>query len=115
MTNKTLFYLITLIAIGTTVIVGIQKELSILYILFTSLSYAILLYLIKIAKHKTSILTVQSTVLFIVLAGLYFLLDTTYMEQNLEHKFSFLFMPIWQLTMLLVSGLVIYLSNGKQS
>ena len=71
--------------------------------------------IIVIAIMHTETVINYATSLFIVSVGLYFLLDNTYMERNLEHKFSFLFIPLWQLTMLLVSGFVVYLSNGKNS
>jgi len=75
--------------------------------------YLMTYYLIYIAKHQTSLITAMTVTLFIVSVGLYFLLDTTYMERKLGDKFSFLFIPIWQWTMLVVSGFVIYLSNDK--
>ena len=73
--------------------------------------YIVAFYLVKIAKHQTARVTAMVITVFIVSVGLYFLLDTTYMERRLEYKFSFLFIPIWQWTMLMVSGSVIYLSN----
>ena len=75
--------------------------------------YVATLMLLYIAKHNTAVVTSQAVTLFIVGVGLYFLLDNTYMERHLGYKFSFLFIPIWQWTMLLVTGFVIYLSNDK--
>lgn len=75
--------------------------------------YIATIFLLYIAKQNTAVITAQVVTLFIVSVGLYFLLDTTYMERRLSYKFSFLFIPIWQWTMLLVTGFVIYLSNDK--
>lgn len=83
--------------------------------LFACSPYILTLYLLFIAKHKTALITAEVVTVFIVSVGLYFLLDTTYMERQLEYKFSFLFIPLWQWTMLLVSGFVVYLSNGKDA
>jgi hypothetical protein len=82
--------------------------------LFATSPYFVLLYLVSIARHRTSVVTALSLTFFLVSVGLYFLLDTTYMERRLEDKFSFLFIPIWQLTMLLFGGFVVYLSNKKE-
>jgi len=108
---KKIFYILTLLAIIITLALGIQKSLHLGYLISATLPYALCLYILKISTHNTA----YATSLFIVSVGLYFLLDNTYMERNLEHKFSFLFIPFWQLTMLLVSGFVVYLSNGKKS
>ncbi|HIP26903.1 MAG TPA: hypothetical protein EYG80_04535 [Flavobacteriaceae bacterium] len=110
---KTILYILTLLAISITLAVGLQKSLFFGYLIFATLPYLITLYVLKISKHNTAKNVAYSTSIFIISVGLYFLLDKTYMEQNLEHKFSFLFMPMWQLTMLLVLGFVVYLSNGK--
>ncbi len=111
---KTLLSIFSIIAIIITLVLGLQKSLVAYYLIFAILPYGITLYLINIANHNTAKNTAYATATFIVSVGLYFLLDTTYMEKNLEHKFSFLFIPLWQLTMLLVSGFVVYLSNGKK-
>jgi hypothetical protein len=111
---KIILYTLTLIAIFITLFMGIEKSLALPYTLFAILPYSITLYILKISEHNTAKNTAYTTTLFIVSVGLYFLLDTTYMEKNLEHKFSFLFMPIWQLAMLLVAGFVVYLSNVKK-
>ena len=111
--SKISFYLLSTIAIAFTLFIGFNKGLIGLA-LFASSPYALLLYLVAISKHKTALSTAQVVTVFLVSVGLYFLLDTTYMERNLEYKFSFLFIPIWQWTMLLVSGFVIYLSNAKE-
>ena len=110
---KKIFYTLTLLAIIITLALGIEKSLHLGYLVFATLPYAFCLYILKISSHNTAKNTAYATSLFIVCVGLYFLLDSTYMERNLEHKFSFLFIPLWQLTMLLVSGFVVYLSNGK--
>ena len=107
------FYLLSIIAIAITLYVGLKKELLGLA-LFAVSPYVVLLYLLAIAKHNTAVITAQVVTVFIISVGLYFILDTTYMERKLEYKFSFLFIPIWQWTMLLVSGFVIYLSNEKK-
>ncbi|CAA6800434.1 MAG: Unknown protein [uncultured Sulfurovum sp.] len=112
---KTILYILTLIAIITTLALGLEQSVALGYLAFTILPYVITLYILKISKHKTAKNTAYSTAIFVVSVGLYFLIDTTYMENNLEHKFSFLFIPMWQLTMLLVSGLVVYFSNRKDS
>ena len=110
---KNIFYSLTLLAIIITLALGIQKSLHLGYLIFATLPYALSLYVLKISTHNTAKNTAYTTSLFIVSVGLYFLLDTTYMERNLEHKFSFLFIPLWQLTILLVSGVVVYLTNGE--
>ncbi|HIP51357.1 MAG TPA: hypothetical protein EYG94_04630 [Campylobacterales bacterium] len=66
------------------------------YLIFATLPYIITLYILKISEHNTAKNTAYATAIFLVSVGLYFLLDTTYMEKNLEHKFSFLFIPLWQ-------------------
>ena len=101
-----------MVAIGITFFSGMKQGLVGLAI-FALSPYVLALLLLRIAKHHTAVITAKVVALFIISVGLYFLLDTTYMEKHLEYKFSFLFIPLWQLTMLLVSGLVIYLSNGK--
>ena len=111
---KITLYILTLLAIIITLVIGIQKSLAPSYLIFSALPYVITLYILKISKHNTAKNTAYTTAIFIVSVGLYFLLDTTYMEKNLEYKFSFLFIPLWQLTMLLVAGFVVYLSNGKK-
>jgi hypothetical protein len=107
------FYFISTVAIVITFSIGLKHGLLGLALFATS-PYITLVYLLKIAKHHTAILTARVVTLFLISVGLYFLLDTTYMERNLEYKFSFLFIPIWQWTMLLVSGFVIYLSNENK-
>ena len=108
------FYLLAIIASIITLMIGLSKGL--LGLVFFAISpYLMTLFFLKIATHNTAIITAKTVTIFIVLVGLYFLLDTTYMERKLGDKFSFLFMPIWQWTMLLVSGSVIYLSNGKMN
>jgi hypothetical protein len=111
---KTLLYILTLLAIIITLAIALDKSLALPYLIFSTLPYFMTLYILKISKHNTAKNTAYATAIFIVSVGLYFLLDTTYMEKNLEYKFSFLFIPLWQLTMLLVSGFVVYLSNGKK-
>ena len=108
------FYLLAIVASIITLMIGLSK--GILGLAFFAISpYLMTLFLLKIATHNTAIITAKSVTVFVVLVGLYFLLDTTYMEKKLGDKFSFLFMPIWQWTMLLVSGAVVYLSNGKMN
>ena len=111
---KIFLYICTFIAIGITVFVGIENDLTPLWV-FTISPYVGLLYILRIAKHKTARMTSMTVTVFVVLVGLYFLLDTTYMERNLGTKFSFFFIPIWQWTMLLVSGTVVYLSNAPSN
>lgn len=108
--SKIPFYILSVVAAGTTLAIGLGNALIGLAV-FASSPYILTLFLMWIAKHKTAVITAQVVTVFIVSVGLYFLLDTTYMERNLEYKFSFLFIPIWQWTMLVVSGFVIYLSN----
>ena len=107
------FYLLSVIAIIITFFIGIKN--NVIGLAFFAISpYILTIYLLAIAKHNTAVITAQVVTVFIVSVGLYFLLDTTYMERRLEYKFSYLFIPIWQWTMLLVSGFVIYLSNEKK-
>ena len=106
------FYILSVLAIAITTYSGIQSGL-VGPVFFALSPYAGLLYILKIAKHKTAILTARTVTVFLVSVGLYFLLDTTYMERKLGTNFSFIFIPIWQWTMLMVSGFVVYLSNGK--
>jgi len=108
--SKIPFYILSAVAAGTTLAIGLGNALIGLAV-FASSPYILTLFLMWIAKHKTAVITAQVVTVFIVSVGLYFLLDTTYMERKLEYKFSFLFIPIWQWTMLVVSGFVIYLSN----
>jgi hypothetical protein len=108
-----LFYLLNALAIGITILVGLPTIHSGL-IVFTVGPYVLLLYLLSLARGNIAIVTAEVITVFIVLVGMYFLLDTTYMERRLEYKFSFLFKPIWQYSMILVSGLVIYFSNYKK-
>lgn len=107
------FYSIGITAAIVTLYMGIENGLMGLA-LFAISPYLGLLYILKIAKHPTAIIIAKTVTVFLVSVGLYFLLDTTYMERRLETKFSFLFIPIWQWTMLLVSGFVIYLSNENK-
>ena len=109
---KLFFYLLSITASTITLNIGLNNGLLGLA-LFAASPYLVLLYLLKIAGHTTAVVTARVVTVFIVSVGLYFLLDTTYMEKRLEYKFSYLFIPIWQWTMLLVSGFVIYLSNEK--
>jgi len=108
---KSFFYLLCLFSIAITLYIGLQSKLCFLAI-FAILPYIGLLYIVYIAKSTTALMTAKVITLFLVSVGLYFLLDTTYMERQLGMKFSFLFIPIWQCTMLLVSGFVVFLSNG---
>ncbi len=108
------FYLLAVVASIITLMIGLNKGFSGLAF-FAITPYLMTLFLLKIATHNTAIITAKSVTVFVVLVGLYFLLDTTYMEKKLEDKFSFLFMPIGQWIMLLVSGAVVYLSNGKMN
>jgi len=110
--SKNWFYLLLLLAIVVTLWYGLKEGLVGLT-LFALLPYFVAMFLLWIAKHISSVITAQVVTVFILCVGIYFLLDTTYMERKLAYKFSFLFMPIWQLTMLLVSGFVIFLGNGK--
>lgn len=112
--SKLPFYLLSIIAIVITFFIAYEKGLRGLA-LFASFPYALTLYLVGLAQKNTALITAKIVTIFIVSVGLYFLLDTTYMERRLEYKFSFLFIPIWQYIMLLVTGLVIYLSNKKAS
>jgi len=109
---NSVFYGLSVIALVITLTMGLDNTLLGLA-LFAASPYCMLLYLLTIAKHSTAVVTARVVTVFIISVGLYFLLDTTYMERHLAHKFSFLFIPIWQWTMLLVSGFVIYLSNDK--
>lgn len=106
------FYILSLLAIAITMYSGIQSGL-VGSVFFAVSPYVGLLYILNTAKHQTAILTARTVTVFLVLVGLYFLLDTTYMERKLGTNFSFLFIPIWQWTMLAVSGFVVYLSNDK--
>jgi len=110
---KLFFYALNVLALIITFMLGLSYVPT-GFVLFTLTPYLVVLYLLKIAKHQTAVVTAMVMTLFIVSVGLYFLLDTTYMEKRLEYKFSFLFIPIWQWMVLLVSGFVIYLSNDKQ-
>lgn len=107
-----LFFSFSIVAIMITFIMGL-KSVSYGLVFFAISPYFVTLYLIKIAQYETAILTARSMTLFVVVIGLYFLLDTTYMERRLGDNFSYLFIPLWQLTMLAVSGFVIYLSNSN--
>ena len=107
------FYLLSIVAFVTTLSIGL-KHGHLGLTLFAITPYMMTFFLLLISRHHTSILTSKIITVFLVSVGLYFLLDTTYMERKLGDKFSFLFMPIWQWTMLMVSGFVIYLSNGKK-
>ena len=112
---KTILYILTLLAIIITLALGLEQSLAFGYLAFAIVPYLTTLYILKISNHPTAKYTAYATAIFVIFVGLYFLIDTTYMEDNLEHKFSFLFIPMWQLTMLLVSGLVVYFSNRKNS
>lgn len=107
-----LFYGLSILAIAITGYYALNMNLFGLG-LFALSPYIITIFILYIAKHRTAVLTAQAVTLFIIAVGLYFLIDTTYMEKHLAYKFSFIFIPLWQLTMLLVTGFVIYLSNGK--
>lgn len=96
-----------------TLYIGLQSKVYFLT-LFAMLPYVGLLYILYISKSTTALITAKVITVFLVSVGLYFLLDTTYMERQLGVKFSFLFIPLWQCTMLLVSGLVVYFSNKKK-
>ena len=109
---KIFFYILSLIAIVITSYSGMQDGL-VGSTFFAVSPYVGLLYILNIAKHKTAMITARTVTIFLVSVGLYFLLDTTYMERKLGTNFSFIFIPLWQWTMLLVSGFVVYLSNGK--
>ncbi|HHD78547.1 MAG TPA: hypothetical protein ENK98_02735 [Epsilonproteobacteria bacterium] len=111
---KVLFYAVSCMAILITFMES-TSSIAKSFMWFAVSPYIVVCYLIYIAKHQTAFLTAAAVTLFIVLVGLYFLLDTTYMDRNLGDKFSFLFIPLWQWTMLIVSGFVIYLSNDKQN
>ena len=110
---KTLFYIFSILAIAITAYIGIKSGL-VGPTIFAVSPYVGLVFILWISKHTTAVLTARSVTIFLVSVGLYFLLDTTYMERNLGTKFSFIFIPLWQWTMLLVSGFVVYLSNGNQ-
>ena len=107
---KLLLTLLLIVTICITLILGLEKGLGFLA-LFALSPYVMSFYLVKIAKDSTARVTAYVVTVFVMSVGLYFLLDTTYMERNLGDKFSYLFIPIWQWTMLSVSGLVVYLSN----
>lgn len=107
------FYALGSIATIITLITGLNKGLFGL-VFFAISPYLFTFYLLTIAKHPTAVVTAKTVTLFVVSVGLYFLLDTTYMEKHLAYKFSFLFIPLWQWTMLVVSGFVIYLSNDTE-
>jgi len=109
---KPFFYLLNLSAIVITFIEGLSNT-TLGFTLFAISPYLVLLYLVSISADRTSIVTAYSLSLFLVSVGLYFLLDTTYIEKVLADKFSYLFIPIWQLTMVLVGGFVVYLSNKR--
>lgn len=109
---KITIYSLLFLALGITFVTGMQKGLTLLGLFATS-PYVGALLLLYLAKQKTAIITAEVLAVFLVSVGLYFLLDTTYMERNLGIKFSFLFIPLWQWTMLLVAGLVVLLSNGR--
>jgi hypothetical protein len=110
---KVLFYIVSSIAILITFMEGTSSTAK-NFMFFAISPYFMACYLMYIAKHQTAFITAASVTLFIVSVGLYFLLDTTYMERKLGDKFSFLFIPLWQWTMLVVSGFVIYLSNDRR-
>jgi len=110
---KSFFYVLCLLAMLITFYIGLQSKLYFLT-LFAVSPYLGLLYILYIAKSTTALMTAKVVTVFLVVVGLYFLLDTTYMERQLGVKFSFLFIPLWQCTMLLVTGLVVYLSNRKK-
>ena len=112
--SKKWFYMLLSLAILVTLLYGYYNSLIGLTF-FALLPYIVAIYLLFISKHISSIITAKVVTVFIICVGLYFLIDTTYMERKLAYKFSFLFMPIWQLTMLLVSGLVVFLGNNKEN
>ena len=114
-TMKILHQLFYGLSLGSIVVTGYYALNMQLFALgfFALTPYIATIFILYIAKHNTAVVTAQVVTLFIVSVGLYFLLDTTYMERRLSYKFSFLFIPIWQWTMLLVTGFVIYLSNDK--
>lgn len=109
---KSFLTLLGIFALAITFILGVEKGLLFLA-LFAASPYVMGIYLLYISKHRSAVITAKVLIVFIVSVGLYFLLDRTYMERNLGYKFSYLFMPIWQWTMLLAAGAVAYLSNGS--
>jgi len=111
---KLLLILLSTVAIAITFMLGREQGLWSLAF-FAASPYVMSIYLLSIAKHTSAIITAKVLTVFIVSVGLYFLLDSTYMERNLEYKFSYLFIPIWQWTMLVVAGAVVYLSNTSSS
>jgi len=111
---KLFFYLLNILAIAVTITLGLEKGLFVLAF-FASSPYVMSFFLLKIAKDTSARVTAKVLTVFMVSVGLYFLLDTTYMERNLGYKFSYLFIPIWQWTMLFVAGAVVYLSNPPKS
>ena len=109
--SKAPFYFLATLAGLITLTIGFKNNLF--WLAFFAFSpYVMTLILLYIASHQTAILTAKVMTVFLLCVGLYFLLDTTYMERALGDKFSFYFLPLWQWTMLLVSGFVIYLSNA---
>ncbi|CAA6806854.1 MAG: Unknown protein [uncultured Sulfurovum sp.] len=105
---KTILYILTLIAIITTLALGLEQSLEFGYLAFAIVPYLTTLYMLKIANHTTAKYTAYATAIFVVFVGLYFLIDTTYMEDSLEHKFSFLcytYVAVDNVTCFWVSGL----------
>jgi len=111
---KYFFYILNIFAIVITFALGLEQGLFFL-VFFASSPYVLSLYLVYISKQPSAVITARILTVFIVSVGLYFLLDTTYMEKNLGFKFSYLFIPIWQWSMLLVAGAVVYLSNTSSA
>ena len=107
---KICLQILSLLAFGLTLILGFKQDLLGLSF-FASSSYLVCVYLLSMAREGIALVTAEVLTVFLFSVGMYFLLDTTYMERHLGYKFSYLFIPIWQWTMLLVAGFVVYLSQ----
>ena len=109
---KLAYYLLTIVAIIITLYVGIDKATK-GFLAFSISPYIMNLYLLKKSKNHIPLLVARGMTILIISVGIYFLFNQPIMEERLEEKFSFLFMPIWQWTMLWISGFIIYLGRKK--
>ena len=90
---------------------GVIDGVGVGWIFFALSPYLLMLWMLKIAQSQSARQIAYSGTIFMLILGLYLLLDKVHVEEIIHNKLSFIVVPVGQWVLLLLLVAVVWLSN----
>ena len=116
---KQLTYAITVLASIVVVGIGIHSMdtlsmTAIGFLIWAISPYLFALFMIERSRKSMAVKILFGVSLFIVVAGIYLLVDAMYLHPDAQGALAFVVVPMYQWMILLITALPLYLINKKQ-